>query len=167
MKQSVTLEDSGGISAASPVTTSSSSKRPLTLSLTDQDSHYSPILVSPLTSSSSSWIPSSSLTQPEPSTHSPSMYSSSPYFYSLRRQPAAKTKSSNDPSLLTHSSSLTSLERRKPKGILRRRRSSGSGTSGSIKEKRRGIKFAPEAILLNAAWEGDLDLLKKCIKEVS
>ncbi len=130
------------------ITTSGTDKRPSQLSPLSRVTSYSmQQLISPLSQTNTA------------SAMAESSLPSSQSFYSLPRHP--KKGSQQQPAVtLTHSMSLTNLERPKPKGILKRHR------NDRRKKKGRGMRFAPEAIILNAAWEGELELLKDCIKEV-
>ena len=141
-------EQEGGKNIDSLITTSGNDKRPSQFSPLSRDTSYSMQQLVSQSSTASAMADSS-----------PSIFPSSQSFYSLPRHPK-KGNQQQSPVTLTHSMSLTNLERPKPKGILKKRRNDRK------KRKGRGMRFAPEAIILNAAWEGELDLLKNCIKEV-
>ena len=38
---------------------------------------------------------------------------------------------------------------------------------GSLKQKKKKVRFPAEAIVLSAAWDGDIVVLQQCINEVS
>lgn len=89
----------------------------------------------------------------------------SPYsteiFHSLQRSKAAKKVPS-----IAASNSLTNLDNRTEpsvplKSIL------NTKEPKVIRSPENRVKFTPESILLNAAWEGELDVLKDCIQKVS
>ncbi len=160
MTTTSSFEDTDGGVGMTTVTRISPADQPVnrssTLSQLSDTDLSSPVLISPLSSIRTAPLDSSFLTLP--------IYQPSSSFYGSN---SSKQSSISHPNLVS-SQSLTNLERHdnnyKLKGILKKRR---RRMSGNVKLKnQKGIRFSPEAILLNAAWEGELDVLKNCVKEV-